>query len=68
MLLADQQHMEKITSSTKANLIFNLVIFDLVFIPILSYFLIIPLATQTETFGPNTYIISIVMWTITCLT
>ena len=67
MLLADQQHMEKITSSTKANLIFNLVIFDLVFIPIVSYFLIIPLASQTETFGSNTYIISIVMWTITCL-
>ena len=45
--LADQQHGKKFFQH-KVNLI-NLVIFDLVFFPIVSYFLIIPLATQTKT-------------------
>ena len=68
MLLADKQHTEKIASAAKSNLIVSTVTFDFVFIPIVTYFLIIPLARDTEIFGPHTHIISPIMWTVTCLT
>ena len=67
MLLADKEHTETIAKSIKSNAILNVLTFDLIFIPIVTYFMVVPLATTTELLGPYTYIISPIMWTITVL-
>ena len=67
MLLTDKEHTETIAKSIKSNTIFSVLTFDLIFIPIVTYFMVVPLATTTELLGPYTYIISPIMWTITLL-
>ena len=44
----------------------QLIIFDLIFIPLATWFVIVPLSLS-DVFGPNTYHITIILWSIPCV-
>ena len=65
MLLDDKEHTKKIAASAKTATIFSSALFDFGFIPIITYFLIVPMAS-TDLLGPHTSIVTPVLWSITC--
>lgn len=56
----------EIAKSAQVNIIGQLIIFDLIFIPLATWFVIVPLSLS-DVFGPNTYHITIILWSIPCV-
>ena len=67
MLLNDETRLKKIIKGTQSSVVLNTVFFDFVVVPIMTYFIIVPM-TQTDLMGPHTRTLTIVMWTFACST
>ena len=67
MLLNDETRLKKIIKGTQSSVIANTIFFDFIAIPIMTYFIIVPM-TQTDLLGTHTRTLTITFWTIACST
>ena len=67
MLLVDANHTSKIMASAKSSFLLQTTVFNLVFLPMVTYFVVVPMATGTVLLGPHTFVMTISLWSICCL-